>query len=669
MGIIKDIQNFRTFKKKGISLSDPRLVKLFGGERDTKLTDPYKQISVVYAAVRAKAMNISQVPFKLYVKGTDNEITKGSIVDLFNNVNPYSSKFQLWESIITLLDITGEAIVIMDSDTVNGIPVALWAVSRANMKALYNGNVFTGFKVNLNKKEIFFPRDQFIFNKYYNPSDQVRGQSPIDAVRLSLDSEWGAVKYNQSFFDKGTTVGAVYQTDEVLNDQQYNRLRHDLIASRQGGNSMHEALLLDGGVSLSNTRPSNRDLEYLELRKFTREEVAMIYKVPKSELSLYEDINYATAKSADASFWKKTLIPLMRLIEEQFNTDFLNGLNIEGHFDIMSIDVLNEDISEKAESATRFWTMGVPFNVINEVMNLGFPEISTGDKPKFDLVVQGQPNNPEKNIEPDADILKALEITGSFPKPVDNAEVMKKLRDAKWKSLMAPILPIMTKAKKNVENYFFDVEQKLLKHINKKLTGIQIKAADDFDVDWIENAFSDEKLKKAIEPAIRDSILLGVVDQTIPEETILSMIATRGKKIISINGTAKTQVIDGIKDVLDQAIKEGWTELQRADAINATIKAKMKNNKSNARTIARTETHGAFEEGRYEGLKSTQPTHKIWLSSRDGTVRPEHQIDGETVPFDDVFSNGLLYPLDPNGEAGNVINCRCTWAPVYKDEE
>ena len=109
MGIIKD---FRAFRKKSISLSDPILSQIFGGNNRTQLTNPYTQLAVVYSAIRAKAINVSQVPFKLYPLGSDNEITSGAIVDLMDNVNPYSNKVQLWEAIVTLLDNTGEGAVI-----------------------------------------------------------------------------------------------------------------------------------------------------------------------------------------------------------------------------------------------------------------------------------------------------------------------------------------------------------------------------------------------------------------------------------------------------------------------------------------------------------------------------------------------------------------------------
>ena len=296
MGIKQFVDDFMTVRAmrhlagKSYSMKDPYLAKIFGSGAEDNLTDPYSQISVVYAAVRAKAVNVAQVPFRVYPKDGDEEITRGPIVNLFNYVNPYSSKYQLWESVVTLLDTTGEAAVLLDPEVVDNIPVALWPFHKNNMTPKKQGGAVIGWEVKVNGTTQFFGNDEVIFNKYYNPHDQVRGLSPLSAAQLSLDAEWGAVNYNQDFFEKGTTVGAVYQTDDSLNDEQFKRLKNELIGARQGSSHMHEALLLDGGVKLSNLRPSNRDMEFLELRKFTREEIAMIYHVPKSELSLYEDI-------------------------------------------------------------------------------------------------------------------------------------------------------------------------------------------------------------------------------------------------------------------------------------------------------------------------------------------------------------------------------------------
>ena len=51
---------------------------------------------------------------------------------------------------------------------------------------------------------------------------------------------------------------------------------------------------------------------------------------------------------------------------------------------------------------------------------------------------------------------------------------------------------------------------------------------------------------------------------------------------------------------------------------------------------------------------------KQWDSTLDSRTRPSHQkVDGEIVDVDEPFSNGLMFPGDPDGMAKEVVNCRC----------
>lgn len=77
-----------------------------------------------------------------------------------------------------------------------------------------------------------------------------------------------------------------------------------------------------------------------------------------------------------------------------------------------------------------------------------------------------------------------------------------------------------------------------------------------------------------------------------------------------------------------------------------------------AQLVARTETTRAWNGAQQESLSNyarTQavPAFKIWTSSRDARVRPEHvELDGVQVGINEEFPNGLMYPGEPN--------CRCT---------
>ena len=93
--------------------------------------------------------------------------------------------------------------------------------------------------------------------------------------------------------------------------------------------------------------------------------------------------------------------------------------------------------------------------------------------------------------------------------------------------------------------------------------------------------------------------------------------------------------------------------------------------------IARTETTAAAN---YAATTSSKVSgvlmEKVWISSHDArTRRPPHSkynhftMNGVRVAEDEKFDvNGdkLLFPGDPKGAEGNVINCRCSVAQVVK---
>lgn len=83
-----------------------------------------------------------------------------------------------------------------------------------------------------------------------------------------------------------------------------------------------------------------------------------------------------------------------------------------------------------------------------------------------------------------------------------------------------------------------------------------------------------------------------------------------------------------------------------------------------ATTIARTEGHRvqiqACMDACYSARKMGADVVKQWDSTLDKRTRESHRVvDGEIRELDEEFSNGLMFPGDPDGRAEEVINCRC----------
>lgn len=87
--------------------------------------------------------------------------------------------------------------------------------------------------------------------------------------------------------------------------------------------------------------------------------------------------------------------------------------------------------------------------------------------------------------------------------------------------------------------------------------------------------------------------------------------------------------------------------------------------------IVRTETVRATNIGAIAAAETSPfATVKEWISAHDNRTRHSHRlVDGQIAEMSEPFSNGLMQPGDPKGDAKEVINCRCVIAVVAKRDE
>lgn len=85
---------------------------------------------------------------------------------------------------------------------------------------------------------------------------------------------------------------------------------------------------------------------------------------------------------------------------------------------------------------------------------------------------------------------------------------------------------------------------------------------------------------------------------------------------------------------------------------------------NNAVRIARTEGHRVQVQSGMDACARAKENGcdvvKQWDATLDARTRDSHaRVDGEIRELDKKFSNGLMFPGDPNGGAAEVVNCRC----------
>jgi SPP1 gp7 family putative phage head morphogenesis protein len=360
------------------------------------------------------------------------------------------------------------------------------------------------------------------------------------------------------------------------------------------------------------------------------------------------------------------------MVERAINKTILAPFGCEGRFDFSAIDVLNERVLEKVEAVNKLLATGqFTRNELNRKFNLGFDDVPWGDEPVQLLPEFNEPVDVTNSVKAPADIpIRQIEEPEKIS--LDQAHLADK-----WAKDMTPLIPIMGRAAKAVRDYFHKVEQSIIKSLTKKVQGdyVMKMALEDVPVEDIEKAFSDEELYKALEPFLKDAMERGIktiiqTGFTMDNAEALRILAAKRIKVIEMNDTAKTQVVEELREVLKDGLAEGVGQEEMARRIIEGLTGKMSQIKKRSRTIARTEVNNSFSEARWASIEEDPPKYIRWVSSRDSKVRDSHEwLDGKVVRYGEEFPNGCKFPHDPNGAADEVINCRCTWEPVYLDEE
>lgn len=148
----------------------------------------------------------------------------------------------------------------------------------------------------------------------------------------------------------------------------------------------------------------------------------------------------------------------------------------------------------------------------------------------------------------------------------------------------------------------------------------------------------------------------------------------RLKKMVIYSGTkiADTEMAE-VLQALAMAEEEMWT----VEDLTQHLADKMGQEEIwKSRRIARTETAKVENWGELEGYRENEYIQgKGWICSkvehsREAHIKADDDYSDSPIPLDDAFSvdsEPLMYPGDPSGSPGNIINCLCAIYPSVMD--
>lgn len=647
--------------------------------------EPYRRYSWLQIAIYKKAKAMASCPFKIY-EG-EEEVTDGPVYELFRDVNPYMSRFQFFEALTIYYNLKGEFFVYFPPTVGQAlgrgkIPTEMYVLEPQYMHPVKDdgGNLAAWVYRPPSGKNIPIELGDLIHLKRFNPYNQWRGLSPYDAARMGIRIDFKAAQYNEAFFDNNAMPDGFLVYPEELTEDQYKRIKKQWNDRYRGAKKAHQMGILEGGVDIKTLGLSHKEMEFLETRRFSREEILALYEVPKALLSITDDLNYATLQGLKKSFWHEVIIPFQRMVEDKFESEFFaaRAPGLRGRFDRSNVLALQEDMSKKIEMAEKLWKMGFTADEINERLELGFDEApwrkvwwaplnlvpagsQEGKEGGEKSTPPAQPAGPQETPKEACPPASGQDLSADgddVPFPDSNFPT-EEIRGRVWREFDTRVRPLEQRLEAKVRRYFYELRKRVLVALDKGTRA---------EKDVLAFVWDDEK-KRLVEvamPVIEDILERGIEmalelvngDFTAEHPEAVAWLAQKELKIVGIVDTVKEQ----IREQILEGMEKGETIAQLAERVKKVFNMAA----TRARTIARTETGGAFNAGHEMTFRNEGVKKKEWLSAKDDHVRDHHRIDGEIVGINERFSNGLRYPGDPEGEASNIINCRCLLLPVIE---
>jgi len=349
------------------------------------LVNPYEQSVWVHACIHTLAANVAQAPFRFSRGARKGEdlLTTGPLVELFNRPHPQLTRFGFWELYVSWLCLRGEVFVVPAQ--VSRQERRFYVLSPDQFQHVIDdhelvGWRYTGFGPQAPLESQVFLPDEVIHDRIANPFNTWRGISPLNVALLPAQTDYASAQFMKGAMINNADTGVIACMDEQLSPEQREQLLAGLRARKRSAGTADRPMLLWGKVRLERAVPTNTDLQFLENRKFNRQEICAVFGVPQELLGFTEDANRSVSDSARLNFIENRIAPLCQRIEAAMDREVKRfGPQVQGFFDIDNLPIMQIARRSRVETARKFFEMGVPFNDINRALDLGFPDYAWGN--------------------------------------------------------------------------------------------------------------------------------------------------------------------------------------------------------------------------------------------------------------------------------------------------
>ncbi len=678
--------------------------------------DYYPTSVPIYAAIKLRADTIAQVPLRIMRDSPDGASEwigqDHPRQQLLNRVNPWWTRGDLWRATETYLGLWGSAFWYLLRGA-NGEVQEIWPLRPDKMRILphpteyIKGFVYSG---NQGKLEAFLP-DEILWMRYFNPKDEYAGLSPIAPLRLSADMGAEALQFNRSSLANDTNPGVMFGFDRSLTPDMAEHFWALWEKRHKGPKKARRPALLPGGATPHNLGFSAKDIELIGMLRWSLEDVARTYNVPKGMLHDIERATYANYETMFKIFLLTCIEPQLTFYQEELAEKSglfeSAGERLRPEFDTRNVKMFQEAEKDKGERLTKLVQGGIITpNEARKDMGFDVFEGGAADDLKSGSAGGGGAPGGAALVDADGQPL-ALPAPRSTPSKM-NGELANtaaraffenvKSREGELQRLMRKTFKrqmddILRRLGEFREAHYFkrDLAEVVMEQLAVILEGAEMLAltgvgarvgpddpADTGGLNLFNPSEWNDEMEVEIRPRVEDSMVSSArrqnalfnlgIDFQVTNPLTQRWLDDRAAFIASrTNITTGEQILRQLR-LANEAGESIPQIAERIRVVDRTIQV------NRSFLIGRTENVIAGNEGHLQAYEQADIAEKQWWTSQDERVRgtdPDDRFNHveaheqiRDIRAEFLVSGELLRAPGQGGSAGNVINCRCNTLPV-----
>lgn len=613
----------------------------------------YQTQDNLQAVVNFLSNSIAQLPLKVYMRDDENERRRDrdSIASkLLWRPNADQTEYEFIRALMVEYFVFGCVYVwlLPDADSESGYQLRIvpsdWIMTSTM------GTSYAPDSIRICNKNggtaVDVPRTEFVQFKTYSAGNPGGYLSPISALRQTLYEQVEAGKFRRQLWRSSGRLNAqIIRPKDVApwDDEQRKRFA---TAFREawgaGGSKAGSIPILEDGMEIKPFATSFREQQYAEGIKLSREAVSAAYGVNPSLIWHSDTQTYASARDNARALYAECLGPVIQMLQQRINSFLLPKVGADPNL-YVEFD-LNEKLKGSFEERASILqtSVGAPWLTRNEARaDMNLPPIDGGDEliTPLNVATNGVPSpddsytyegidNQAKGIRKAECSCKACKETTEYRiKGKSSKEDDEKVTDILTAFFKRQAKSVIPKIGADNENYW-DADR-----WDKELAD---------DLYPVLQSIGDAHGKEASE------VLEWEYSPKVTENYIKKVSSNRAK---TINRETKRRIE-----------KELATE---EPDVKHTFETRENTADVSGRAVATAIASWAIAEATHQAISDSAPrvigkiVEKEWVTGDN--PRPSHaMMNGERVPIDADFSNGMHFPGEDTGDPDENCGCNCS---------